>query len=67
MSDVPTTVLSLLLGAQRFQIEVRLSKGFDTWVPIGESVEDFFEGAARAVNLMVVWNPPGDARVLAVE
>jgi Domain of unknown function (DUF3846) len=65
MSDAPARLVSLLLETLRFQVEVRLSKTFDSWVPIGDPVDDFFEASHRALLLMEVWSPPDEVRVVA--
>lgn len=67
ITDLPANLLALLLESTKFQVKVLLSKGFDTWVPIGEPVGDFFEATTRALNLMQVWNPPSEVRVVAVD
>jgi len=65
MSDAPAQLVSLLLETALYQVQVRLSKKFDSWVPIGDPVDDFFEAAIRALRLMEVWSPPNDVRVVA--
>ena len=65
MSDVPSKLISLLLETSHFQVQVRLSKKFDSWVPIGDPVDDFFETTIRALRLMEVWSPPEEVRVVA--
>lgn len=65
MSDAPARLVSLLLETSRFQVEVRLIKTFDSWVPIGYPVDDFFEASHRALLLMEVWSPPDEVRVVA--
>ncbi|GAA3734784.1 hypothetical protein GCM10022239_08650 [Leifsonia bigeumensis] len=67
MNDVPAELAELLLESTRFQVQVRLSRGFDTWVPIGEPVDDFFEATIRALKLMEVWSPPEEVKVIAVK
>lgn len=67
MGDVPKTLIGLLLESKRFQVEVRLSTEFETWMPIGDPVDEFFEATVRALQLMEVWRPAGDVRVVAVE
>ena len=65
MSDASANLVSLLLETSRFQVQVRLSKKFDSWVPIGDPVDDFFEATTRALRLMEVWSPPDEVRVVA--
>lgn len=65
MSDAPERLVGLLLGTSRFQVEVLLSKTLDSWVPIGDPVDDFFEATTRALRLMEVWSPPDEVRVVA--
>ena len=65
MSDAPARLVSLLLETSRYQVQVRLSKKFDSWVPIGDPVDDFFEATIRALRLMEVWSPPDEVRVVA--
>lgn len=65
MSDAPSRLVSLLLETSRYQVQVRLSKKFDSWVPIGDPVDDFFEATIRALRLMEVWSPPDEVRVVA--
>jgi hypothetical protein len=65
MSDASAKLVSLLLETSRFQVQVRLSKKFDSWVPIGDPVDDFFEATTRALRLMEVWSPPDEVRVVA--
>ena len=65
MSAAPARLVRLLLEASSYQVQVRLSKKFDSWVPIGDPVDDFFEATSRALTLMEVWSPPGDVRVVA--
>lgn len=67
MSDASAKLVSLLLETSRFQVQVRLSKKFDSWVPIGDPVDDFFEATARALRLMEVWSPPDGVRVVAAD
>lgn len=63
MTDTPPRISALLLDARHYQVEVRLSEQFDTWVSIGEPVQDFFESARRALRLMEVWSPRAGVRV----
>lgn len=65
MSDTPARLVSLLLETSRYQVQVRLSRKFDSWVPIGDPVDDFFEATIRALRLMEAWSPPSDVRVVA--
>ena len=65
MSDAPARIISLLLETSSYQVQVRLSRKFDSWVSIGDPVDDFFEATIRALRLMEVWSPPGDVRVVA--
>lgn len=67
MSDASAKLVSLLLETSRFQVQVRLSKKFDSWVPIGDPVDDFFEATTRALRLMEVWSPPDEVRVVAAD
>jgi hypothetical protein len=65
MSGAPSRLVNLLLETSRYQVQVRLSKKFDSWVPIGYPVDDFFEATTRALRLMEAWSPPSDVRVVA--
>lgn len=65
MSDAPARLVSLLLETTLYQVQVRLSKKFNSWVPIGDPVDDFFEATIRALRLMEAWSPPSDVRVVA--
>ena len=65
MSDACAKLVALLIETPRFQVQVRLSKKFDSWVPIGDPVDDFFEATIRALRLMEAWSPPSDVRVVA--
>jgi hypothetical protein len=65
-SDVPGTLVALLLHSTQYQIQVLLSQESDTWVPIGNPVKHFLEAAIRALRLMEVWIPPTDVRVVPV-
>ena len=67
MNDVPASLAALLSESTSFQVKVCLSKGFDTWIPIGEPVADFFEATTRALKLMEVWRPPEEVKVVAVD
>lgn len=67
MSDVPARLVSLLLETSRYQVQVRLSRKFDSWVQIGDPVDDFFEATICALRLMEAWNPPSDVRVVAAD
>ncbi|MBX3100133.1 MAG: DUF3846 domain-containing protein [Salinibacterium sp.] len=67
ITSAPEKIVALILESKRFQVQVRLSQEFDTWVPIGKLVDDFFEATLRALRLMEVWSPPGDVNVVASE
>lgn len=66
MTNAPKRFVDLLFHSTSYQVQVRLSEEFDTWVPIGPPVEDFFEATARALRMIEVWRPPGDVEVVAV-
>jgi len=66
ITRVPTKLMTLLLESRHFQVQVMLSREFETWVPIGPPVDDFFEATVRALKLMEVWNSPYDVDVVAV-
>jgi hypothetical protein len=67
MTDAPERLVTPLLETKEYQVQVLLSEQFDTWVPIGEAVDDFFEATIRALRLMETWSPPANVRVVAVE
>ena len=67
MNDVPATLLALLLETPRYQVQVCLSRQHSSWVQIGHSYDDFFEATMHAIDLMGVWIPPEDVKVVAAE
>ena len=67
MGSTPDKLFSLLFETKRYQVQVVLSPEFDSWVEIGEPVNEFFEATARALRLIEVWDPPSAVRVVAVE
>jgi hypothetical protein len=66
MSNAPDKLVSLLLDASEYQVQVCLSKQFDNWVSIGNTFNDFFEATRHALSLMEVWSPPENVKVVAV-
>jgi hypothetical protein len=66
-NDVPAKLLALLLETSSYEVQVCLSKQFDTWVPIGRTHTDFFEATIQALSLMEVWSPPEQVKVVAVK
>jgi hypothetical protein len=66
-NDVPAKLLALLLETSSYEVQVCLSKQFDTWVPIGGTYTDFFEATIQALSLMEVWSPPEQVKVVAVK
>jgi hypothetical protein len=64
MNDVPAKLLALLLETNSWEVQVCLSKEFDTWVPIGQPYADFFEATICALRLMQVWEPPSEVKVV---
>jgi hypothetical protein len=67
MNDVPAKLLALLLETSAYEVQVCLSKQFDTWAPIGKTHTDFFEATIQALSLMEVWDPPEEVKVVSVE
>lgn len=67
ITDAPSQLVQLLLETKQYQVKVQLSEQLDTWVPIGEPVDEFFEATIRALRLMEVWSPPTAVRVVAAE
>jgi hypothetical protein len=64
MTDVTDDFMALLLSTKHYQVKVLLSRTFDTWVPIGFPVSNFFEAAIRALRLIEVWEPATDVKVV---
>jgi hypothetical protein len=67
MTDVPKKLTALLLDTKEYQVQVCLSRQFDSWVPIGRTYNDFFEATISALSLMEVWEPPKNVKVVAVK
>ena len=67
ITSAPTKLMTLLLESRHFQVQVLLSREFETWVTIGPPVDDFFEAIVRALKLMEVWESPCDVDVVAFE
>jgi hypothetical protein len=67
LSDAPANLVSLLLETKRFQVQVCLSQELNTWVPMGDPVDDFFEAVTRALALIGVWDPPHEVKVVAAD
>jgi hypothetical protein len=67
MNNVPEKLLALLFETSEYQVQVCRSEKLNDWVPIGETVKDFFEAARRTLTLMEVWNPPEHVKIVAVK
>jgi len=67
MSNVPAKLTALLLETSSYEVQVCLSKKFNTWVRIGNSYANFFDAARNALTLMEVWEPPDEVKVVAVD
>lgn len=67
ITSAPPKLITLLFKSRSFQVQVLLSREFETWVAIGPPVDDFLEATARALKLMEVWTSPYDVDVVATE
>jgi hypothetical protein len=67
MTDIPESLTALLLDSREYQVQVCLSRQFNSWVSIGRTYDDFFEATISALSLMEVWEPPKNVKIVAVE